>query len=122
MKKIMIAMAIILASTIAAASGKITIQPMYNTTMEKNLTPQIGLSIYEKFPMNVAYVGWIGTGEPLIQTAEKDDLRWFTMKHSLEAYVNKFTIAPGVQYVWNGEDGVKKKNEIFFLKVSYQLW
>lgn len=122
MKKLFTVLAIFLAAATATASGKITIQPMYNTTSEKVLAPQIGLSIYQKFPMNAAYVGWFGTGEPLVQATEEDNLRWYTMKNSIEAYVGNFTVAPGIQHIWNAEDGFEKKHEIIMLKVGYQIW
>lgn len=113
----------LLLSTTAFGSGKFIIQPMQNAHTKQNLSPQIGFSVYEKLPLlAAAYNGYIGSGEPLVQKTDADDVRWFTTKHSVELYIGKVTVAPGFQIVWNGDEGWSKKEDFAFLKLAYQVW
>lgn len=121
MRKLAILYAFLL-SSVCFASGKVTYQPMYSSS-GKILRPQLGLSIYEKTRFsNVAYVGWFGTGPSLTHLEENENLQWYTMKHSFEAYYGHFAVGPGFQSTWNEIDGYEKRTDVAFLKASYQLW
>ena len=125
MKKICILFLLTMMSAVAFGKGQITVQPMQNITTEKFMMPQIGLGVYEKIGKLGAYNGWVGTGEPIFQMMNQDqnqDLQWFTMKHSLEFYIHRFTIAPGIQFVWDDRGGWSKRNDVMFVKIGYTLW
>lgn len=121
MKKIFFLFLLTVMSSVAFGKGQITVQPMQNVTADRFMMPQIGLAVYEKVGKLGAYNGWVGTGEPIFQSIDPD-LQWFTMKHSMEFYINRFTIAPGIQMVWDDRGGWGKRNDIMFVKIGYTLW
>ena len=110
---------IMLFSSLAFGSGKITLQPMYDKTTEKYLAPMVGFSVYEKLCDYAGYNMWIGTGDSLLGGDESK--QWYTMKHAVDFYVKRLTITPGFQVNWDS-DGFGKRHDVLFVKASYQLW
>lgn len=118
MKNIFIAIAVMLSSMTALASGKLTIQPMYDRTTKEYVMPQFGLSVYQKMGDKVAYNGWAGFGEPML---EQSNPNWISMKHALDFYYKQLVVSPGFQVVWD-TNGFKDRHDIMFVRMSYQLW
>lgn len=118
MKKLFITLMLLTASVTAMASGRLTVQPMYDKNTKEFVMPQVGLSVYQKMGDKVAYNGWAGFGEPLLEVSKPN---WISMKHSLEFYHKQFVVAPGFQVVWD-TTGFENRHDLIFVKLGYQLW
>lgn len=119
MKKILL-LTLILFSANLLASGKLSIQPQYFTDTQK-VTPQFGLSVYEKilYSKKLAYNGWFGYGEP--SEEDKDLGSWYVIKNSFDYYASeKIVLSPGVQSSFS--TGEEKPRHRVFVKLTYQLW
>ena len=110
---------LLLVSSVASASGRISIQPNYwfNT---KRWSPLVGLAVYEHiWRGRIAYNGWLGAGEQPF--AGRESVWWYTMKHDIDVqFLPRLTISPGVQvnYIvpWKEVQGN------VHAKLSVQLW
>lgn len=108
-------------STMAFASGKISIQGNYFGTESKDIKPMAGFGVYEKVARNLYVNSWLGYGaQPLEHRAS--DLDWFVAKAQLDLRMNRLTVSPGVQYKYVKDANVNIQDTIPFVKLDYQLW
>ena len=69
--------ALMLMASNAFASGKLAVGGQFNVNSEQ-VTPTVGLSVYEKLVDDLALNSWAGLGEQPFEL--KEDVRWYTVK------------------------------------------
>jgi hypothetical protein len=83
----------------------------------KNLTPTVGLSIYQKLPFNLALNLWQGAGDTI---DPKDTRMWLTSKNMLEFTSGRAVVSGGMQF--NYLPSEKELNPIVKVGLGFQLW
>lgn len=105
----------------AFASGKLGLEPRYNTETGQT-TYVAGLSVYEKILGSVYYNSWTGFGDAIDDV--EDYKFWSVTRQHVDFRIGAFNISPGVRFSYYPEldkwgKGLKQEVAV---KLSYDVW
>ncbi len=106
---------LLLASSFAFSSGKLSFKPKF-TPDSKEVEYGLGLSVYERMSANCAYIGWVGGGHNPFK-AESD---WLKAESGLEMYLGALAAGLGGSYEIN-PDTYEDLSKVY-ASFSVTLW
>lgn len=106
--------------SLSMASGKVVVEPTYNNTSQESGI-KVGLSVWQKlFKTPIFFSGYAGHGTDPEEGFSSGE-RWYSFKTGLGIQVgDRFQVEAGHQ--WNNNVNWSGKEDITYMRGSYQLW
>lgn len=128
MKSVIAFLLITLFSVNAYASGKISVEPRYDS-VDGKMSGIVGFSIWEKVLPVMSYDGWVGYGTDGTPYGYRDESlfhNWIVVKNQVNVELSDSIMAsPGVRMQYNptaSDMEVPRYLEEYYVRFTYTLW